>query len=680
MLSHSASPHPKLSIVVTTYNREHMLAKCLDSIVPTTANCEILIFDDASTDGTPALVHSYADSDARIRYIQQPVNLGVTANVELGVKQARGDFIALIADDDSVEPGNYERKAAILEAYPEIGFVYSLAYGADENLLNPRVLRRPEYLDHSYIGDRAEFADLISGNYIYGNSVVFRRSLIGDNAVIDRTLPTSAYPLSDWDLWLRMTLHTQTAFINEPLVTVRFHSATLSGMAGDMDMGMIAVWRRWLVDRQDPPTLDRRTWDRMQAVFLSEVQRLHSGDLPTAEASVAAFEDLRRAASVNASLSFAHRTRTIMTRTEAPTGTAVIWTGPVWGIGGMASDVRGIGAAAEVAPSVVLRLEDLNWGEPAVEPEPGEQRKRIDASLWRPLPAGGEHIHVWHGPLEHFHPDISEPITVARVVAGDEPPSTVLLDIAVGLDWLWLPSQFDCDVLAEAGVPREKLRILPGCVNVDDNSGVMSVDLETGRRFNFTSMVRLTDPGLEVLVRAFVREFKAKEDVALVLILRTPPGQSVEQLTAELQALIQREVGGVTRELAPINLRVGQLSEDGIRALLAASQAYVEPRPSTWGMGVLEAMARCLPIVGTQIGPNAGRLNSGNSFSIASALTPALLGRLMRQAFSSPKEARRRGVSARADVEAKHSPQAVGQRLRQLVDELQAAEQVQPAA
>src|SRR6267143_2469685 len=238
--------HPRLSVLIFTYNRERMLADCLDSVVQTTVECEIIVFDDASTDGTPELMRTYSDRDPRIRYFRQPTNVGLRANVETATQHARGEFLTLLADDDSVEPGNYERKVGILEAHPEVGFVYSLAYATDENLVKRHVIRRLEYLDHSYIGGRSEFTDLISGNYIYGPTVVLRRSLVEQHGLMDPNLPAAADPLVDWDMYLRFMRHTQTAFVNEPLANVRFHGTSMSLHSSDMAMGMIAVWRKWL--------------------------------------------------------------------------------------------------------------------------------------------------------------------------------------------------------------------------------------------------------------------------------------------------------------------------------------------------------------------------------------------------------------------------------------------------
>ena len=657
---------PKLSVLIFTFNRQAMLAQCLDSVLLTSVDCEIVVFDDASTDGTFELVHAYADRDPRIRYFRSPTNVGVIANMEIAAVEARGEFVALLPDDDSVEPGNYERKVAILDAYPRIGFVYSLAYAVDENMHNRQVIRRREHIDCSYIGGRSEFSDLISGNYISGNSVVFRRSLVEQHGIMDPTLPPT---LSDWDLWLRFAFQAETAFINEPLVNFRFHGGGMSSQASsDMAMGMIPVWRKWLVDRQDPPVLDRRTWERMQAVFFSEVQRLHPSDVPKAQACVTAFEDLRKAAAANASLAFARRTRSIMARPDTQTTTSLVWIGPSRAIGGIGSDLRGMTIAA-TASAISLRLENLELGDDATGPEPND-RHQLDERSWQPLALGNNHIRVWQGPLAYLRPDSGTRATVARVaVDNNETPPAQLIETARDVQALWLPNQFQCDTLLECGIPAEKLRVLSSCVEVDDEAEGEKIDLGTGRQFNFLASMHLPDGAFELVVQTFVREFQPSENVALVVVVRKPPSETMEQLGADVRAWIEREVGS-GRPFPTIAVRVGPFDEATLAGLVRASQAYVEPRPSRWGRGALEAMAHAVPVVGARFAGNVDLLSQENSFSTTSRITPQSLGRLMRQAFTAPETAHRRGLCARIDVAVRHSPAAVGRRLRELVDEL----------
>jgi glycosyltransferase involved in cell wall biosynthesis len=293
------SNRPKLSIAITTYNRRLLLEQCLASVVETQVDCEIAIFDDASTDGTAEFVQNFVTKDPRIKHFRQETNVGMTANLRTALSHTSGEYICQLSDDDSVVPGNYEKKAAILDRYPEVDFVYSLAYMTDDSNQRRQLIWRPGHMNYSYIGGRHEFYDLITGNYIPGISVMFRRTLFEQLGGYDENL---APTLTDWDLWLRYCYRGQTAYIHEPLVNVRMHSGGASHEnLAELATGMIPVWRKWLVEREDPPVLDPRTWERMRAFFTSEVQRCLPDDAAGQQACMAEFERLRQDAATNAS-------------------------------------------------------------------------------------------------------------------------------------------------------------------------------------------------------------------------------------------------------------------------------------------------------------------------------------------------------------------------------------------
>ncbi|GAC1313682.1 MAG: hypothetical protein NVSMB2_01950 [Chloroflexota bacterium] len=658
---------PTLSILVFTYNRRRMLADCLATVLPTTADCEILVIDDASSDDTAELVLDYAQRDPRIRYIRRETNVGVTANVEFAAQLARGELISFLADDDSVQPGNYERKVALLNAYPDIGLVYSLAYGMDELQTNRRIIRRPEYAPHSYIGGRPEFSDLLSGNYIYANSVVFRRGLMDQYGVMDRNLPPAAYPLSDWDLWLRYTFHTQTAFINEPLANVRFHTSALSIQASDMAMGMIAVWRKWLVDRDDPPVPDSRGWERMHAVFLSEVRRLHASDQNKTDECLRAFEELQRAAQANASRSFGRRTRFMSNTHDSRPTAAVIWSGPVWSAGGLAADLRAMAASATF-PDLAVRIEEVVWGLPETEHGLLERRQVLTDRLATSLPDGVDQVHVWQAPLAYYRAFHEPGRHVARLAVGPDDRLAEIIHHLTQFDVAWVPSTSQRDLLINAGIAPDHVKVLPSPVDIDLASAPEHVNLGTGRGFNFVTMVRLSDPGLPPLLRAFGKEFGAHENVALVLVVPAETGRNNQQIVTDVQQLIDQELGKRGRQIAPVQLHVGLFGDDLLNALRRSADAYVEARPGRWGRNVIEAMACGIPVIGAPIGVNSDLLNNEVGFLVSDRHRS--LGTAMREAFSHPDETRRRGVQARAEVVAKNSPAVIGARLRELLAEL----------
>jgi hypothetical protein len=115
---------PLVTIVVPAYNAERFLRASLDSIVNQTyPSKEILLMDDASTDGTGEIARSYGE---RIVYYRQPRNRGQFGNVDDGIARARGKFIAVYHADDIYHPQIVAREAAFLDANPQVGAVFAL--------------------------------------------------------------------------------------------------------------------------------------------------------------------------------------------------------------------------------------------------------------------------------------------------------------------------------------------------------------------------------------------------------------------------------------------------------------------------------------------------------------------------------------------------------------------------
>ena len=107
--------NPLLSVVMATYNGQEFLGETLDSILGQTfTDFELVIVDDGSTDGTPALLAEYAQRDGRIRVLPQE-NQGVSAARNAGMDAARGTYVQFFDDDDWLEPTAYEKLVGQLE-------------------------------------------------------------------------------------------------------------------------------------------------------------------------------------------------------------------------------------------------------------------------------------------------------------------------------------------------------------------------------------------------------------------------------------------------------------------------------------------------------------------------------------------------------------------------------------
>lgn len=94
----------RISVIVPVYNKEAYLRECVDSILAQTyRNTEVVLVDDASTDGSGSICDSYGKKE-RVRVIHQE-NGGPTAACVAGMKAATGDYYMFVDSDDYVEPG-----------------------------------------------------------------------------------------------------------------------------------------------------------------------------------------------------------------------------------------------------------------------------------------------------------------------------------------------------------------------------------------------------------------------------------------------------------------------------------------------------------------------------------------------------------------------------------------------
>jgi glycosyltransferase involved in cell wall biosynthesis len=110
----------KVSVLIPTYNSARHLAECLDTaLAQDFAGMEILISDDCSADETLKVIKTYAARDARIRWWQNPKNLGFVANHNFCLQSARGDYVKFIhADDKLLSTSAIRKMADALDAHP----------------------------------------------------------------------------------------------------------------------------------------------------------------------------------------------------------------------------------------------------------------------------------------------------------------------------------------------------------------------------------------------------------------------------------------------------------------------------------------------------------------------------------------------------------------------------------
>ena len=194
-----------VSISCATYNHEPYIRQCLDGFVMQKTNFEfeILIHDDASTDGTTTIIREYVDKYPNlIKPIFQTENQyskGVSISQTYNWPRARGKYIALCEGDDYwTDPYKLQKQVDFLEANPE----YSMCY---TNIL--RYNQKKDFFDDWILSDENVITidDLMLYNRVHTLTVLCRKDLLlRYNQEISFLLPKS--PMGDYPMWLWMSL------------------------------------------------------------------------------------------------------------------------------------------------------------------------------------------------------------------------------------------------------------------------------------------------------------------------------------------------------------------------------------------------------------------------------------------------------------------------------------------
>jgi glycosyltransferase involved in cell wall biosynthesis len=214
---------PRVSVVIPTYNRAHLIGEAIMSVLKQTfTDFELIVVDDGSTDNTKEMVDSL--KDPRIKYIYQN-NHGVAGAFNAGIKISTGEYIAFLGSDDMLLENALEKGVNILDAHPESGFSYGQGNitGADGHVF--RVRKSSIQDDSGVINSREQVKELLFYNPITASSVVVRRSCFDEVGGYQEKLYSWG---EDHLLSMQLAKRHSVAYIAEPLVNVRFHPNQLS--------------------------------------------------------------------------------------------------------------------------------------------------------------------------------------------------------------------------------------------------------------------------------------------------------------------------------------------------------------------------------------------------------------------------------------------------------------------
>ncbi|MBV6627760.1 MAG: glycosyltransferase family 2 protein [Rivularia sp. (in: Bacteria)] len=211
---------PKVSVIIPTYNRAHLVQDAVESVLNQTyQDFELIVIDDGSTDNTKEVLAVYKD---KLAYIYQE-NRGRSSARNHGIKIAQGEYIAFLDSDDVWFPDKLERQVPILEYAPsDVVLVHGYKCMVDKNL--QPVAGWELKLRRLYA--QAEKGEETYENYLQSTCIFTSTILLRKTALLEiNGYDVSIQGREDLDLYLRLLLQDYCfAFISEPaLIKYRCH-------------------------------------------------------------------------------------------------------------------------------------------------------------------------------------------------------------------------------------------------------------------------------------------------------------------------------------------------------------------------------------------------------------------------------------------------------------------------
>lgn len=210
----SRSGRPSISVCLLAFDHVGVIESTIASVLAQTVeDCEIVLSDDCSTDGTWEALLRIAARDPRVRAIRPPRNLGMAANANFAVAESSGDYIALLHHDDIYRADLLEKWAGVLDRHPDAAFVFN-PYG---NIDDDRICGAEmpgERIDGAWLLERHLFARW--GCLIRGTAMIRRSAWLGEGGM----RPEFGL-LADVDLWMRLAMRGAVGYVAEPLIAVR---------------------------------------------------------------------------------------------------------------------------------------------------------------------------------------------------------------------------------------------------------------------------------------------------------------------------------------------------------------------------------------------------------------------------------------------------------------------------
>lgn len=238
-----------VSVIIPAYNHQNYIVECIESVLNQTyTNIQLIVINDGSKDNTAEVVRNYINENnlVNIEFFSNH-NQGLCKTLNFGIKKSKGDYIAILASDDSWLPRKIEEQISLLENNIAIGLVYSDAY-----IIGGNVKTTHKYSDYkpsikkkflNSIQNVNVYKSLLIENFVLASTVLMRKSVIDNIGDFDVSLL-----FEDYDMWLRITRKYPISYIDQPLGYYRMHNSNMSNSKKIMLRGTRQILSKHLND------------------------------------------------------------------------------------------------------------------------------------------------------------------------------------------------------------------------------------------------------------------------------------------------------------------------------------------------------------------------------------------------------------------------------------------------
>jgi len=249
---------PLVSVLVAVHDGEPFVRTALTSVLgQTIRDLELLVVDDASTDGSGRTAEALGD--ARVRVLRNDEQLGLAGSLNRGLDEARGTFVARMDADDAAFPDWLERCLLCIDSRVGLGLVGTGVLDIDE-------AGTPQEIHLHDAGRAALRWRALFSAPVFHDTVVLRRDVLEANGLrYDPTFGES----EDFELWTRLLEHAEGDCVEAPLVLHRLHRQQASRRRGELQRSLAAEISQRQIAAIAPDLGERRA-ALARAVWLGE--------------------------------------------------------------------------------------------------------------------------------------------------------------------------------------------------------------------------------------------------------------------------------------------------------------------------------------------------------------------------------------------------------------------------